>query len=201
MGPLRYLTIFSLVGWLLLTGCENSYLPKQEGYPKIDLPAEIYSTFDSTGYPFSFEYNKAAIVSPDRSKNSEPFWLNLHYPSFDANVQLTYKPINRNAQLLHEYVEDVRLLTNKHNIKASSIEETVLKTADGHNAYVFLLAGQVPTQFQFFTTDSTHHFFRGALYFKMADRNDSLQPVIDYIARDMQHLMKTLHWRKGNDGK
>lgn len=179
-----------------LSACDQHYLPKQIGYPKIDLPKQSYVSYDSAHYPFSFEYSAAAKAFKDRSKNAEPFWVNINYPGFDADVQITYKPLNGNMALLHEYIEEVRLLTNKHNVKASSIQEQVLKTAAGNNAYIFLLSGQVPTQFQFYTTDSSKHFFRGALYFKMADRNDSLQPVIDFISKDMEHLLGTLKWKK-----
>ena len=48
---------------------------------------------------------------------------------------------------------------------------------NGQIASVAELEGEVPTQFQFYTSDSTHHFFRGALYFNTAMKNDSLAPV------------------------
>lgn len=185
-----------LVCAFVWTGCEQIYQPKQVGYNKIDLPEQTYTRFDSAGYPYTFDHSTAATVLPDRSKNAEPFWVNIHYPAFDADVQITYKALNKNAGLMHEYIEEVRLLTNKHNIKATQISEHLYKTADSSSAYVFLLGGQVPTQFQFYTTDSAQHFLRGALYFKMADRNDSLQPVIDFISRDMEHLLSTLRWKR-----
>jgi gliding motility-associated lipoprotein GldD len=58
------------------------------------------------------------------------------------------------------------------------------------------LSGEVPTQFQFFVTDSTDHFLRGALYFNTAMKNDSLAPVIEYIKVDMIHLINTLEFKK-----
>ncbi|WP_332913198.1 hypothetical protein [Algoriphagus boritolerans] len=54
------------------------------------------------------------------------------------------------------------------------------------------LSGEVPTQFQFFVTDSTDHFLRGALYFNTAMKNDSLAPVIEHIKIDMTHLMNSV---------
>jgi len=56
------------------------------------------------------------------------------------------------------------------------------------------LEGEVPSQFQFHVSDSTQHFMRGALYFKTATQNDSLAPVIDYLKRDIIHLLSTLRW-------
>jgi gliding motility-associated lipoprotein GldD len=189
--------------WILLLSiatsfyaCEEVYSPKQIGYNKIDLPPQNYVLFDSAALPYQFERSTACSVLPDRSKNTEPFWVDIRYPLFDADVQITYKPLKGNRLLLQEFTEEVRLLTNKHNIKATQISEHLYKTADGDAAYVFVLGGQIPTQFQFYTTDSNNHFLRGALYFKYADRNDSLQPVIDFISKDMEHLLSTLKWKK-----
>ena len=70
-----------------------------------------------------------------------------------------------------EYVNDTYKLINKHQIKASSIKETIIKTPSGEKATIVELSGEVPTQFQFHITDSSAHFLRGALYFKTATKN------------------------------
>ena len=54
----------------------------------------------------------------------------------------------------------------------------------------------MPSQFQFYATDSTNHFFRGALYFRTSLKNDSLKPVIEYISYDIVHILNTLDWNK-----
>jgi gliding motility-associated lipoprotein GldD len=108
---------------------------------------------------------------------------------------LTYKDLGGDMKLLNEYIEDSRKLINKHNVKAYGIEETKMKTASGQEAFIFSLTGQVPTQFQFYTTDSSRNFIRGALYFQTATANDSLAPAIKYISQDMLHLINTLKWK------
>ena len=67
-----------------------------------------------------------------------------------------------------------------------------MRTPNGLTASVFELEGEVPSQFQFFVTDTTDHFFRGALYFRTATANDSLAPVIEFIKVDIMHLLNTL---------
>ena len=57
------------------------------------------------------------------------------------------------------------------------------------------LQGEVPSQFQFFSTDSVHHFIRGALYFNTATKNDSLAPSIEFVKMDIIHMLNTLEWR------
>jgi gliding motility-associated lipoprotein GldD len=87
---------------------------------------------------------------------------------------------------------DAFKLTAKHQIKAYGIEEGVLITPNGYTAVVAELSGEVPTQFQFFVTDSTGHWLRGALYFNTAMKNDSLAPIIEFIKIDMTHLMNSV---------
>jgi gliding motility-associated lipoprotein GldD len=77
-------------------------------------------------------------------------------------------------------------------VKAYGIEEAVLLTPEGYTGVVAELTGEVPTQFQFFVTDSTQNFLRGALYFNTAMKNDSLAPVIEFIKEDMAHLMNSV---------
>jgi len=186
---------FILLLVCLLASCDQVYSPKPRGYPRIDLPEAEYQMFllDS---PYYFEHSKFAEVSKDTTRMSEPYWFDIIYKKYGATVQLTYKPITDNKQKLNELVEDSRTLISKHQIKASAIEEQIITTASGDKAFVFKLSGQVPTQFQFYTTDSTHHFLRGAMYFNTATANDSLAPVINYVSKDIIHLLQTLKWKK-----
>jgi len=202
MTRLRFLNnhkevlILFISGLTGLSSCTESYQPKEKGYPRFDLPRPVYTVYNQD-HPFQFEVSDQAMVYKDSGKFAEAHWVNIKYPALSAEVQLTYKDINGDMKLLNEYIEDARTLINKHNIKAYGIEESKLKNASGHEAYVFTLTGQVPTQFQFYTTDSSRHFLRGALYFRTATENDSLAPAIKYISNDMIHLLNTLTWKDG----
>lgn len=185
--------LFFLSGCLLLS-CRESYQPREHAYPRFDLPEPAYRLYDEN-HPFRFEVSRFAMAYNDSDRLTEPHWVNIKYPQLSAEVQLTYKALNGNMKLLNEHIEDARKLTNKHNIKAYGIQENKIRTAAGLDAFVFSLSGQVPTQFQFYTTDSSRHFLRGALYFRIATANDSLAPAIQYISRDMMHLINTLEWK------
>ena len=185
---MRYIFIFFS---LLMFACGGNYLPKPKGYNRILLPEPSYLTLPDT-FPYTFEYSNQIKLQNDESWISERYWLDLYYPYFDANVQLTYKPISGSQQLSEEYLDDSYRLTAKHNIKAYAIEEKILYLKSGNVASVTELEGEVPSQFQFHITDSTKHFLRGALYFKTATQNDSLEPAIEYIKQDMIHLLNTL---------
>lgn len=180
---------------LLCAACggNQNYIPKPKAFNRISLPEHSYQTLPDS-LPYQFEYSEHAQLLPDTSWIAEPYWINLYYPELVANVQLTYKPIQGQEARLREYLTDSYKLTAKHQIKASAINESIIQTPNGKTAVVQELSGEVPSQFQFFITDSTEHFLRGALYFRTATANDSLAPVIKYVKQDMVHMLNTLEW-------
>ena len=188
-----------LLTGLILASCGSSssdnYVPKPKGFPRFDLPTPSYKLLDPT-HPYEFEYNKIARILPDTFARSEPNWIFINYPTYHASVQLTYKPVQNDLKRLKAMLDDSYKLATRHNIKASAIVEKKLRLPSGLEASLIDLAGEVPSQVQFITTDSTTHFLRGALYFNTATENDSLQPVIQYIRKDILHLLNTLKWRK-----
>jgi gliding motility-associated lipoprotein GldD len=70
-----------------------------------------------------------------------------------------------------------------------------MTTSDGRKAGLIELNGEVATSLQFFTTDSSKHFLRGAIYVKTATQNDSLAPIIQFLKQDAIHLVQTLRWQ------
>jgi gliding motility-associated lipoprotein GldD len=70
-----------------------------------------------------------------------------------------------------------------------------MTTKSGRKAGLIELEGEVATSFQFYTTDSTKHFLRGAVYVKTATANDSLAPIIQFLKQDAIHLIQTLEWK------
>lgn len=184
------------VGWgllfvLLISACGEDYLPKPMGYNRIDLPEREFEAL-AMDLPYTFQHSTHLQVEPDSFNMAEKTWINLHYTSLGARVHLTYKPIDGNREKLKSYLNDALNLTFKHQIKAYGIDESVVRTPEGYTGLVAELSGEVPTQFQFFVTDSTSHFLRGALYFNTAVKNDSLAPIIEYVKTDMMHLINTV---------
>ncbi len=185
---------------IFATSCETIFVPKPTGYHKIELPDHQYVQLQEK-HPYTFQHSVYATVSPHQSRHSEPHWIDIHYPSLGADVQLTYKVLEADDKknklkedMLNEITSDARKLTSQHNIKAYSIEEQEIMNKNGISSYIFELTGEVPSQFQFYATDSTQNFLRGALYFKTATKNDSLAPVIEFIKVDIAHMLNTLDW-------
>jgi gliding motility-associated lipoprotein GldD len=175
-------------------GASSDYTPKPKGYYRIDLPKKQYVVFDST-YPFTFEYPVYAKVSPDKDKNAEPFWMNIDFPTFKGKIHISYKMIKHN---LSKFSDDAYNLAMKHIPKATNIDDELIDIKE-HKVYgmIYNIEGEgAASTYQFFVSDSTSNFVRGALYFNVKPNNDSLSPVIDFIKLDIQHLIKSLRWKK-----
>lgn len=179
----------------VLGSCGSDYLPKPKGYNRIDLPERGFTSLIND-VPYSFEHSVHAKVEPDSFNLAEKSWINLNYESLGGKVHLTYLALDTDGKDIKTVVNDAINLTAKHQIKAYGIEESMMVTPKGYTGVVAELSGEVPTQFQFFVTDSTKNFLRGALYFNTAMKNDSLAPAIEYIKVDMIHLINTLEFKK-----
>lgn len=187
--------VFLLVTTILISSCSKDWLPKPKGYNRLVLPEHQYQSLPDS-LPYNFEYSTHAIIYNDSSWIAERYWIDLFYPDLIANIQITYKPINGSQELLEEYLADAYKLTSKHQIKAYAIDESFMVTPSGKTAVLAELSGEVPSQFQFFVTDSIEHFLRGALYFRTSQKNDSLAPAIEFVKIDIAHMLNTLKWQE-----
>lgn len=188
----NYILIASIA--LAVISCTKDYLPKPLGYNRLDLPSPAYRPLPDS-LPYQFEYSAHARLLKDTTAISEPDWIEIFYPTMKSTIHVTYKRINNSEKLLKEYLSDAFTLTSKHQIKAYSIDEMISKTPTGKTAIISEISGEVPSQFQVTITDSTQHFLRAALYFNTRIANDSLAPAIEYMKKDVMHLINTLEWK------
>jgi len=184
---------------LLLSGCNNTYTPRPRGYYKIDFPAHQYQSFDQAGFPYTFEYPVYASVLRDTSffekAPENPYWINIDFPRFNARIYVSYKQIGPGANNFDKLKEDAYKMTFKHTYKATSIDDSAIRTANGVSGIFFNVGGNAATAKQFYVTDSTRHFLRGALYFDTTPNEDSLGIVNRFLQEDMMHLINTFRWK------
>lgn len=192
---LRLSILLVFTSSILFIACDDEeevFSPKPRGYFRIDMPKKTYRVYDSI-CPFSFDIPTYAAISQDRHSGAEPCWLNLDFPQFKATVHLSYKQVNNNVS---NYFEDARNFAIRHQIKATGMNESVI-IRDSSKVYglMYDIEGNTASSLQFYLTDSTHHFLRGALYFNSTPNADSLKLVIDFIREDMIRLIKTTKWK------
>ncbi len=183
-----------LLGALFMASCSHDYQPKPKGYNRLILPEQSYQVSPDT-LPYQFEYSKHSKLLKDTSWVRSAHWVEIYYPDLNATIHLTYENIHNDEKRLREFLKDAYVLTSKHQIKAYAINETIVKTPSGKTAVIAELEGEVPSQFQFTMTDSSKNFLRGALYFNVTVKNDSLQPAIEYMKKDMMKLINTVQWK------
>jgi len=184
---------------VLLFSCNSVYTVKPKGYFKIDFPAHQYQSFDQKDYPYSFEYPVYATVVRDTSffeaTPENPYWINIDFPRFDARIYISYKEIGPKGSSFDKLREDTYKMTFKHAYKASSIDQTPIRTSNGVGGVFFDVGGNAATANQFYLTDTTRNFLRGALYFNVAPNEDSLGIVNRFLQEDMVHLINSFRWK------
>lgn len=182
---------------LTIYSCNSDYTVKPRGYFSIDFPEHEYQTFDQPGYPYSFEYPVYARVVKDTSFFDEepenPWWVNIDFPEMNGKIYVSYKTIGKNS--FEKLVDDAFKLTYKHTSRASNIKDSLMYTPEGITGLYFWVEGNAATGKQFFLTDTSKHFLRGALYFDATPNSDSLKPVNDFLEVDMKHLINSFKWK------
>lgn len=186
------LIYFSALIFILTFSCTQDYIPKPHGYFRIDFQEKTYHQLDSANFPYKFDVPNYSKVEPDRDRLAEPYWINLKTPAHKAEVHISYKKVQNN---LAKLMEDSRTLAYKHSIKADAINERIFVNPQ-KKVYgtIYLIDGNAASPLQFYLTDSTQNFLRGALYIREVPNIDSLRPVIDFLTPDIIRLIETTEW-------
>jgi gliding motility-associated lipoprotein GldD len=191
-----FLLILILI--VMLFSCSEKYTPKPRGYFRIDFPEKKYKTSDNT-FPYIFDIPVYSETEPDKRTPDKPFWVNVSVPANRAEIHISYYKLggnkNQKRTMLGEFMEETRRLAYKHSIKANAIEEQLFFNPQ-ENVFgtIYNIKGNAASPMQFFLTDSTNHFLRGALYIREVPNIDSLKPVIDFLEPDVIRLIETTRW-------
>jgi gliding motility-associated lipoprotein GldD len=202
--------------FLLLTGsCRERPVPKPHGFFRIAFPEKSYRMMDSI-FPYRFEIPTYAKIIHDPQSPGEPNWINIEVSDNKAEIHISYYKVesNRNSgstgftgsheksKKLAQLIEDSRKFVYKHTIKADAINEQVFLNR-GNNVFgtIYLIEGNAASPLQFYLTDSTANFLRGALYIREVPNIDSLKPVIEFLKVDIIRLIESTSWKNGQQTK
>ena len=196
----RFTFLFFALYVFILFSCNSNYtIGKKKGYFKIDFPDKKYQSFDQPGYPYTFEYPVYSNIVKDTTffedKPENPWWINIDVPKFNGRIYISYKEISSRNKFDSLVNDAVKMAYKQHVNVATGITDSLMQTPNGVEGIYFSLAGNTATANQFFLTDSTRHFLRGALYFDATPNEDSLSIVNDFLKQDIKHLINTLKWK------
>ena len=191
MSKSKWMLIIAAVFVIFSCGKDEvDFYPKPMGLMRLDFPDREYVDYSSEceyGFEIPSYFN---VVDKPGSCNKD-----IVIERFNASLFLTYIPVDTNLNMNIEYS---RKLVYDHSIKADDIQEAVVKNHDLNSYGVkYNIVGNAASPYQFYMTDSTNHFLRGALYFNVAPNYDSLKPSLEYIITDIDHLIESVNW----DGK
>lgn len=186
---------------LLLAGCAGGEppLPKPRSYPRTDFPERAYDRMAASYCNFTFDKPASATVVREElffdEAPADSCWFDLRLaPSLNGSIHFSYYPVGSYAEWEELRGQAFRLV-GIHNQRASDIEEIVIdRAAAGVHGVAFDIAGPAASPFQFFLTDTTNHFLRGALYFDARVNPDSLAPAIEYAKADIFRIVESFAW-------
>ncbi|MBQ2540589.1 MAG: gliding motility lipoprotein GldD [Paludibacteraceae bacterium] len=196
---------YTIVGFLLLAAfasCGRSSVPKPFGYFYIAVPDTAYLPLSEyrakdgscpcADFPYDFSLSRNAEVVL-RTGEDEDYWINVHYPTLNADIHCSYKSVRGN---LRELTDDAMGFVYKHVSQASAIPERVYEHPEARVwGVLFNLQGNTASPSQFFVTDSTRHFFRASIYCNCRPNADSLAPIYNYIQQDVLRMVETMQWK------
>jgi gliding motility-associated lipoprotein GldD len=182
--------ITALILAILFFACGKKQNPKPYEYFRIDLPEHEYLK-ETSQKEYNFEISKFAEITPYIGQTKG---INIDYNQINGRIHLSY--ISVDVDTFAVVAEECRTLAYKHSIKANAIIENYYFN-DTTKVYgvLYKITGNAASPIQFFITDSTKHFLRGALYFNNLPNYDSIAPVADYVNLDIVHLIETLRWK------
>lgn len=179
---------------VLLVSCGRASTPRPYGYYRITVPDTAYCDFASQypSYPYTFALSRNAVVRP-RTDVDEPYWINIWYPSLDATIHCSYKPVRKN---LRELTNDALEFVYRNASHANAIPEKDYTHPEAKvYGVLFDLEGNTASSCQFFVTDSTKNFFRASVYCNCPPNADSLAPVYNYLRRDVVRMVESFEWK------
>ena len=177
---------------MFIGACNETYTPKPRGYYRINLPKKNYHLFDSL-FPYKFEYPDYCKIEIDTLPQAQPYWINLHFGAMKGTLHISYKKLKEN---FGQCTEDARTLVYKHTVKADDIQEKRIEYPDKQVFGIgYEISGNAASSYQFFLSDSSKNFLRGALYFNSTPNIDSIEPVLKFVKEDIDHFIKTFEWK------
>ena len=188
------------LGLVLATACseETSTLPKPRAFPRVVYPMGELEPFKPEVCPFSFSKPSYTLVERDTAyfdeKPLNPCWFDIVTPALNGRVHMSYYPIN-SLEEFEKHRDDAYTLVGKHNIVANYIDEVPINRPKSDvTGFAFDIDGDVASPFQFFVTDTSKHFLRGALYVRAKASSDSLAPIYSFLREDALEVLNTLEW-------
>lgn len=191
------LSLLTIPLFFLACGSNELPIPKPRSFPRIIYPERTPVALGPDFCQFNFTFPDYAKVEQKElffdEAPADPCWFDLNLEPFNGRIHFSYYPIKDKADWEHKR-DQAFDLAGFHNKRASNIKEIRINSRPDLGGMVFDINGPAASPYQFFLTDSTQHFVRGALYFNTKSRPDSLKPIIDFVVEDINSMIESFEW-------
>ena len=175
---------------LIIFSCNESNLPKQNGFLRIEFKEPYYSIYEEIDTPFNFYYNSN---STDLIKIGNNQFL-FDYRDLNLSLNLSFYNI-KSSQDLEKKSRDFSLILDTHTKKSNGV---ILREYDNDYRKIFgklfEIKGDVASPIQFYLTDSLSNFISGSVNLKFKSNYDSIYPSIQYVKNDVLVLYESINW-------
>lgn len=189
-----------LIVLFTLAACNDEgpvYSPKPRMYPRVEFPERVYEWVENPECGFKFKkLVSSKIELKDRffdERIKDRCWFNLEYPHLGATIHYTYYDIDPDKTFT-SLVEESFQLAYEHSKVATAIQEFPIIEDGVPVGMGFDLKGPVASPYQFYLSDTSSHFIRGALYFNSRPNPDSLKPMLTFVKADLDTFVRTFEW-------
>ncbi|MDR0971378.1 MAG: hypothetical protein LBM25_03225 [Bacteroidales bacterium] len=198
MQKINYFILLSILIGIFLVSCSNDTpIPKPKTYFRMSVPEPEYEKFDTLNMPFTFMYPNYGVIERDNRKFKHDNWFNINFPQYGCKLYFSLMQINSKLTLDTLINDSYNFTTEHRNFSNGIREKEFTNEKERIFANVFEIIGEkVASPYQFFITDSTKYFLRGALYMEFKANNDSLAPVLDRVKEDINNIISTFAWKK-----
>lgn len=195
----KTMCVFGAIAFVatLFVGCNSAdnYTPKPSTYYRISFPEKEYLKYDTACIPFVFEYPKYSEIK--MKKNDGDVWFDVVVPSLNGVIFLSYKPLTSQNTLASEADIAHKTVSVHFNMASGVYEQSYTDNENKVYANSYTLKGKsIASTYQFWATDSVKHFVKGAFYINGNPNYDSLQPVYEFLHKDIMHLIETIRWKE-----
>lgn len=187
-----------VIATAIITSCSNSdgdYTPKPPAFYRITMPEKDYKLYDTNILPFTFEYPEYSNIKVKRN-DKDIKYFDIIFPQFNGTVFVSYKQLGGKRTVASEVDTAHQLVSIHYNMASGVHEQSYSDDINRIYANTYALKGKsIASTYQFWATDSINHFLRGAFYINSNPNYDSLQPVYEFIQKDIVHFIETLKWK------
>jgi gliding motility-associated lipoprotein GldD len=195
----RLVLVYFVSSFVLFSGCSEAdvAVPKPRIYPKVEYPERGYQSFNSDDCDFTFQYPVYSdiIYKSDDNAPLNACFFDMFFPMYHAAIYCSAFEIKTESQF-EELVSDSYEIVAQINKRSEYMEEFQLETPTGFGGILFQFSGPAASPLQFYLSDTSDLFFKGALYFNTETNADSLQPIVTFLKEDVLKLVETLERRQ-----